>query len=146
MTDTALSDETKDSVAPATRFIKIAPGGRAYIEGHRCNSCGAVFLEARAACSRCGGRAGFSTFEASDRGMVYTYTVVYRSYPGIKTPFISVIVDLDDGLVLKGTLRGVEAKPSRELFNLPVRMVFKPADDHKTAAGVPYVTYFFEPA
>lgn len=146
MTETALSGETKDSVAPATRFIKIAPGGRPYIEGYRCGGCGAVFLEPRMACGRCGARGGFSAFEASDRGVVHTYTVVYRSYPGIKTPFISVIVDLADGLVLKGTLRGIEAKPSPQLFNLPVRMVFKPADDHKTAAGVPYVTYFFEPA
>ena len=37
-----------------------------------------------------------------ERGRLYSYTVVYRSYPGIKVPFISAIVDLEGGGCLKG--------------------------------------------
>jgi hypothetical protein len=144
-----LTVETADpieEIAPSTRFMRISPQGRPYIEGHRCQACGAVFLESTLACGRCGSRDGLTPFEASDRGNVYTYTVVYRSFPGVQVPFISVIVDLDDGLVLKGNLLGVEPKPSKDLFGLPVRVVFKPAGEHKNSKGVPYVTYFFEAA
>jgi uncharacterized OB-fold protein len=142
-----LSGETQEATtAPATRFMRVSPQGRAYIEGYRCNSCGAVYLDERVACSRCASRDEMTPFEASDKGVVHTYSIVHRSFPGIPVPFISVIVDLDDGLVLKGTLLGVDPKPSTDLFGLPIRVVFKPAGEHKTAQGVPYVTYFFEPA
>jgi uncharacterized protein len=142
-----LSETTEaQAVAPATRFIRVSPQGRAYIEAHRCGACGAAYLEAPVACARCGARGEITPFEASNKGVVHTYTIVHRSYPGVPTPFISAIVDLDDGLVLKGNLLGVEAKPSKDLFGLPIKVVFKPAGEHKTKEGVPYVTYFFEPA
>jgi uncharacterized OB-fold protein len=140
-----LSVDTEATLAPATRFIRIAPNGKAHIEGHRCGSCGAVYLEPRMACARCAARGGFTVFEASRRGVVHTYSIVHRSFPGIKTPFISAIVDLDDGLVLKGNLEGVEPKPSKDLFGMPVQVSFKTLEQ-KTSQGVPYVTYFFEPA
>jgi uncharacterized OB-fold protein len=125
--------------------MKVPESGKAFIEGHRCTKCGAAYLEPHIACPRCFDRSGLATFQASNRGKVHTYTVVHRSYPGVKTPFVSVIVDLDDGLVLKGTLEGVEPVPSDKLFGLPVRMAFKPVDK-TNAQGSPYVIYYFEPA
>jgi uncharacterized OB-fold protein len=140
-----VSGDAAATLAPATRFIRIADSGKAHIEGHRCGSCGAVYLEPRMACARCSARGGFTAFEASSRGVVHTYSIVHRSYPGIKTPFISVIVDLDDGLVLKGNLEGVDPKPSKDLFGMPIRVAFKTLEQ-KASSGAPYVTYFFEPA
>lgn len=140
-----MSVDTEATLAPATRFIQIAPSGRAHIQGYRCNACGAVYLDQRLACARCADRGGLTAFEASSRGVVHTYSIVHRSYPGIKTPFISVIVDLDDGLVLKGNLEGVDPTPSNDIFGMPVRVAFKTLEQ-KTSSGVPYVTYYFEPA
>ena len=140
-----MSGDTEATLVPATRYIHIAESGKAHIEGYRCGACGAAYLEPRMACARCAARGGFTTFEASTRGVVHTYSIVHRSFPGVKTPFISVIVDLSDGLVLKGNLEGVEPKPSKELFGMPVQVAFKTLDQ-KNASGVPYVTYFFEPA
>lgn len=140
-----MSVEAEATLAPATPFIRIAPSGKAHIEGHRCGACGAVFLQPAIACARCASRAGLTPFEASPRGKVHTYSIVHRSFPGIKTPFISAIVDLDDGLVLKGNLEGVEPKPSQDIFGMPIRVSFKTLDQ-TNKAGAPYVTYFFEPA
>jgi uncharacterized protein len=140
-----LSVETEANLAPATDFIRVASSGRAHIQAYRCGSCGAPFLAEPIACPRCTTRGGFTAFEASKRGVVHTYSIVHRSYPGVKTPFISVIVDLDDGLVLKGNLEGVEAKPSDDLFGMPIQVSFKTLEQ-KNSSGVPYVTYYFEPA
>jgi uncharacterized OB-fold protein len=139
-----VSDDTI-TLSPATRFIRVADSGRAHIEGRRCPGCGAVFLQPALACARCGSREPMETFEAASQGKVHTYSVVHRSFPGIRTPFISVIVDLDDGLVLKGNLEGVEPTPSRDIFEMPVRTAFKTLEQ-TDKAGAPYVTYFFEPA
>ena len=140
-----MSGDAAATLVPATKFMKVPDSGKAFIEGYKCTKCGAVYLEPHIACARCFDRSGLVTFEASNRGKVHTYTIVHRSFPGIKTPFISVIVDLDDGLVLKGNLEGVEPDPSKEIFGMPIRVSFKTLDQ-TNKAGAPYVTYFFEPA
>ena len=140
-----MSGDAAATLAPGTKFMRVPDSGKAFIEGYKCTKCGAVYLEPHIACARCFDRSGLVTFEASNRGKVHTYTIVHRSFPGIKTPFISVIVDLDDGLVLKGTLEGVEPTPSKDIFGMPVRLSFKTVDK-TTAQGSPYVIYYFEPA
>ena len=141
-----MTDLAPDAFAPAIPFITFDPDGTPYIEGHRCGHCQAVFTEPRIACGRCGARDGFTPFRASSRGVVHTFTVVYRSYPGIAVPFVSAIVDLDDGMVLKGTLRGVEPDPAAIPFGLPVKVIFDQANGQTTKEGVPYLSYFFTPA
>ena len=82
-------------------------------------------------------------FEAGSQGVVVAYTIVMRSYPGVAVPFISSIVDLDDGLVLKGTLKGVSHTPSDKLFGLKVNMLF----EHVTSkSGKVYWVTRFQPA
>jgi uncharacterized OB-fold protein len=72
---------------------------------------------------------------------VYAWTVVERSYPGVTVPFISVIVDLSDGLTLKGTLRGVDALSLQG--GMPVALAFDDAGGARDANGAPYVGYHF---
>jgi uncharacterized OB-fold protein len=131
---------------PATSFIKFGRDGAPFIEGQRCKACGAPFLEARPACARCGSRDGFTAFEASNKGTLYTYSIVQRSFPGVPTPFISAIVDLEDGLVLKGILQDVAADPAKIAFGMPVRVVFEEAPGQQSADGRPFVAYYFKPA
>ena len=80
---------------PATSYTRIDADGQPYLEGSRCPACAAVFLGSREHCGRCGVRAHMQSIRLSERGRLYNYTIVYRSYPGIKVPFISAIVDLD---------------------------------------------------
>ena len=129
---------------PGHKSIRLASDGSAYVEGFRCGSCGAAFPEATMACRACASRTPPAAFRATDKGTLYSWSVVHRSYPGIAVPFISAIVDLDDGLTLKGTLRDV---PIDSLASgMPVRLTFDNAGGAKDSEGAPYVGFHFTPA
>jgi len=129
---------------PATSYTRIAEDGQPYLEGSRCAECAAVFLGSREHCGRCGVRAHMQSIRLSERGRLYNYTIVYRSYPGIKVPFISAIVDLDGGGTVKGNLLEIEPDPQALHFDMPVRMVFRGAE-LATADGAGHVAHFFVP-
>lgn len=69
--------------------------------------------------------------------------MVHRSYPGVAVPFVSVIVDMADGLTLKGTLRDAAAADLRQ--GLPVRLVFDDAGGAHDKESAPYVGFHFLP-
>jgi uncharacterized OB-fold protein len=78
-------------------------------------------------------------------GKLYNYTIVYRSFPGVKVPFIAAVVDLQGGGTLKGNLLDVEPTPEAIQYDMPVDVVFRGADI-ATAAGAGYISHFFVPA
>lgn len=127
---------------PATSYTRIDDDGKPYLQGSRCPDCGAMFLGQREHCGRCGARARMMPVHLGDRGRLYSYTIVHRSYPGIQVPFISAVVDLDGGGTVKGNLIGVEPDPSRLLFDMPVRMVFRGAEV-ANAEGAGFIAHFF---
>lgn len=126
--------------------IRTGDDGQPFVEGRRCRACSAVMVEPRLACPACASREGFDTFRAAETGTLHAYSIVKRSFPGIETPFISAIVDLDDGVTLKGNLRGVAPEPEALPPNLKVRLVFGDALGRRDKEGAAYVAYFFEPA
>jgi uncharacterized OB-fold protein len=132
--------------SPATRFIRSDAAGQPFIEAWRCDTCCAKYLEERIACARCGSAVGFTSFTAAGQGAIYSYTIVHRSYPGIAVPFISVVVDLDDGLALKGNLLRVASTPVPSISGMRVQLIFAEATGVKSPEGLPYLAYFFEPA
>jgi uncharacterized OB-fold protein len=113
------------------------------VEGFRCGECGAVVPEPTMACRRCACRIPPEGFRASNAGSLYSWTIVARSYPGIAVPFVSAIVDLEDGLTLKGTLK--EADPSALRPGLPVSLVFDDAGGARDRDGMPYIGFHFIP-
>ena len=66
--------------------------------------------------------------------------------PGIEVPYISAIVDLDDGTAIKGNLINVEPDPENIAFDMPVEVVYDDALGRKDADGNAYLSYFFQPA
>jgi uncharacterized OB-fold protein len=82
----------------------------------------------------------------SNRGTLYVYSIVHRSFPGIETPYISAIVDLDGGGTVKGNLIGVDPDPEKIRFGMPVEVVYKDALGRKDKEGNAYISYFFQPA
>lgn len=126
---------------PGTKVVRVGSEGDAWIEGFRCDACGAVVTVATMACRRCAARTPPVPFRATDRGTLYSWSVVYRSYPGIAVPFVSAIVDLEDGLSLKGTLRSCEITDLHA--GMPVRLVIDDAGRTRDKDGVPYVGYHF---
>jgi uncharacterized protein len=130
---------------PIKPYVKLPTGEKPYLAGLVCNACGEVLLGGvpRLACPKCAGRAGFKETKLAETGTLYIFTTVERSFPGVATPFISAIVDLDGGGVLKGNLRNVNA--AKVKFGMPVKVVFDDAGrtDKQNNA---YISYFFEPA
>ena len=142
MTDVSLIAKTSK---PVVTYLKLPEGQMPYLEGWRCSNCDEVFVEARSVCSNCFQRDQMIPVKLSGHGRVYNWTIVYRDFPGIKVPFISVIVDLDGGGTVKGNLIDMDPDPAKVAFDMPVKIVYRPLEQ-KDAAGNTYVGYFFVPA
>ncbi|MDJ0867956.1 MAG: Zn-ribbon domain-containing OB-fold protein [Myxococcota bacterium] len=141
-----MSEETATAgPLPAVPYLKIPADGEPYLEGHRCQSCGAMFLGERSVCSKCGTRDQMEATRLSNDGSLYVYSIVHRSFPGIDTPYVSAIVDLEGGGTVKGNLIGIDPDPEKIALGMPVRVVYKDALGRKDREGNSYLSYFFEP-
>ena len=134
-----------DRPLPAADFLKIPDDGDPYLEGYRCGSCEAVYLDERTVCSKCGARESMSTFTLSNSGSLYSYCIVHRSFPGIEVPYISAIVDLEGGGTVKGNLINIDPEPEKIEFGMPVEVVYDDALGRKDRDGNSYLSYFFQP-
>tara|TARA_Y100001970_G_scaffold6002_1_gene6841 strand:+ start:3328 stop:3756 length:429 start_codon:yes stop_codon:yes gene_type:complete len=139
-----MSNQDTDFYA-ATSFIKKDEDQNFYLSAQQCNACNAIFLDNRISCSKCFELNNFSTIRLSDTGSLYSYSIVHRSFPGIEVPYISAIVDLDDGGTIKGNLINVDPNPKNISFDMKVKLVFQDALGRKDKDGNSYVSYFFEP-
>ena len=74
--------------------------------------------------------------------MYFTTTRLHQELAG--GIFVDVIVDLDDGAHLKGTLMGVDPDPATFQFGMPVQVEFREAVP--AGADRPYLTFVFVPA
>ena len=135
-----------DSVKPRpiVRFLAIPDDGDPYLEGHKCRSCGAIFLGSRETCSSCGTSGEIEATRLSNQGELYVYSIVHRSFPGIDVPYVSAIVDLEGGGTVKGNLINVEPDPEKIQMGMPVEVVYEIAP-RKDAEGNEYMVYYFQP-
>ena len=135
-----------DQPLPVVEYLKIPDAGDPYLEGYKCGACGATFLGKRSVCSKCGARDQLSAVTLPNAGKLYSYSIVHRSFPGIDVPYVSAIVDLDDGTAIKGNLINVEPDPEKIEFGMPVEVVYDDALGRKDRDGNSYLSYFFQPA
>jgi uncharacterized protein len=111
---------------PILPFLKLEPSP--HLVGSKCGNCGAVFLDLkRVACSKCGATNQFSQIPLSNKGNVWVFSVIHQSFPGIKTPYITAIIDLPEGVSVKSTLVDIDPdelqKNPKMAFGMPVEMV-----------------------
>jgi hypothetical protein len=130
---------------PIVEYLKIPASGSPYLEGQKCRSCGAIFLGERETCASCGTTGKFEATRLSNRGELYVFSIVHRSFPGIEVPYVSAIVDLDGGGTVKGNLIGIEPDPKKIAFGMPVEVVYKDALGRKDKEGNAYISFFFQP-
>lgn len=130
---------------PAVDFLKLPEDGEPYLEGHKCGACGATFLGERTVCAKCGARDQMNPVTLPNTGNLYSFSIVHRSYPGIEVPYISAVVDLDDGTAIKGNLINIEPDPANIAFDMPVEVVYGDALGRKDKEGNSYLAYFFQP-
>ena len=136
--------ETVATHAPSiASHIQRDENGAPFLAGCRCDACGHTFVGSRDVCAKCFNRTGLQAVHLAETGTIYTWSIIYRSFPGVETPFIDVIVDLADGATIKGILKGVDVDPDGAYFDLPVQVDFQeitpPGVDEK------YLVYYFQP-
>ena len=130
---------------PVVEYLKLPEGGEPYLEGHNCSECGSIFLGERNVCSNCFARNSMQSIKLNNTGKLYSYSIVFRSFPGIEVPYISAIVDLDGGGTVKGNLIDCEPDPDKINFDMPVEVIFDDALGRKDKDGNSYISYFFKP-
>ena len=129
---------------PVVPFLKIPDEGDPYLEGQRCSACGAIFLGERSVCASCGARGRIEARKLQNTGTLYVYSIIHRSFPGIETPYVSVVVDLDGGGTVKGNLINIDPEPEKIKMGMPVEVIYQVAP-RKDAEGNEYLTYYFQP-
>lgn len=134
-----------DRPLPVVDYLKIPEEGEPYLEGSRCNKCDAVFLGYRDFCAKCGGRRTLRIIRLANSGKLYSFSVVHRSFPGVDVPYVSAIVDLDGGGVVKGNLVDVDPNPDAIQFDMRVEVICGDALGRKDSEGNSYLSYFFRP-
>ena len=130
---------------PVVEYLKLPEDGDPYLEGHKCGDCNSIFLGERQVCSNCTARGKIEPIKLSNKGKLYSYSITFRSFPGIDVPYISAIVDLEGGGTVKGNLIDCEPDPEKIEFDMPVEVVFDDALGRKDAEGNSYISYFFKP-
>ena len=130
---------------PVVEYLKLPEDGDPFLEGHKCGDCNSIFLGEREVCSNCTARGKIEPVKLNNKGKLYSYSITFRSFPGIDVPYISAIVDLDGGGTIKGNLIDCEPDPEKIEFDMPVEVVFDDALGRKDAEGNSYISYFFKP-
>ena len=136
--------EAATHFVPAIPELRIPPDAAPYLAGARCADCGQVYLARPMACPKCFSRKEMAEVALAERGRLYSYTIIHRSFPGVNVPFVMAVVDLADGATLRGTLADVEPDPAAIRFDMPVRLIFRDSGQ-LDAAGQPYLSYIFVP-
>jgi uncharacterized protein len=117
--------------------------GAPYLVANESVESGALYFDRRNA-DALSGTQGFRRRRVADTGVVRTFTIVHRAAPGVPTPYVSVVVDLDGGGVVKANLLNVEPTPEHVKIGMKVRMTTYGVgvDDEGTEA----IAFAYEPA
>ena len=126
---------------PYVSYLQL--GDEPHLVAQECQSCQALYLDRRNACARCG-RTEFAARRLADDGSLRAFTIVHRATPDVKVPYISAIVDLDGGGVVKANLVGVEPDPGEVRLGQRVRLTtFEVGTDSE---GVAAIGFGYRPA
>ncbi|MGA2520480.1 MAG: OB-fold domain-containing protein [Acidimicrobiales bacterium] len=114
-----------------------------HLVAQACTACGALFFDRRNACARCG-KTAFERRALATEGVLRSFTIVKRAAPGVPVPYVSSVVELDGGGVVKGNIVDAGADPEKFELGMHVRLTtfVCGADDEGTEA----VAFGFNPA
>lgn len=129
----------------ATSYLAFAADGTPHLVGSLCADCGCVAPGPRMACAACCARGSMKSIRLAERGRLHSFTIVHRSFPGVTTPFVAAVVELDGGAMLKGTLVDIEPRWEALAFDMPVQIVFRDTGQ-RAPDGRTFISYYFSPA
>jgi uncharacterized protein len=124
-----VADNPEGSTTRGTRRVPIVDylvlGDRdsddAHLLANACMTCGALYLDRRNGCARCGGLE-FEKKTLATSGTLRSFTIVHRAAPGVEVPYVSSVVELDGGGVVKANLVGSGSDPAGIKLGTPVRL------------------------
>ena len=101
----------------------------------RCGDCDHVFFYPRLHCPKCLSER-LEWFEASGRGVLYSYVINHRPPPGFEddAPYAIAIVQLEEGPRMMSNIVGIENTPENLVLDMPLEVVF---DDATQDIAVP---------
>ena len=139
--------QTETGPRPILPILKLQP--KPHLVGSKCGNCGAVFLDTkRPACSKCGTAGNLQQVQLSDKGTVWVFSVIHQSFPGVKTPYVTAVVDLPEGISVKSNLIDVDPdeleKNPQKAFGLPVELVVNQVSTDRQ--GNPVMAFQFRPS
>lgn len=120
---------------PIVDYLVLDDPSGPYLSARECATCGALFFDRRNGCAGCG-RTDFGRRRLATAGRILSFTIVHRAVPSIPTPYVSVVVELDGGGVIKSNLVDAPCDPDAIALGGRVRLVtFEAAvDDDGTRA------------
>lgn len=118
-------------------------GDDPHLVGNVCASCGAIFFDRRNACASCGTKE-FTARPLAKTGKVRSFSIIHRAAPGVPTPYVSAVIDLDGGGKVKANIVDTPADPETVKLGMAVTLTTFVAgtDDNGTEA----VAFGFVPA
>jgi uncharacterized OB-fold protein len=114
-----------------------------HLVANECESCGALFFDRRNACANCG-RCAFRPRRLANSGALRAFTIVHRASPGVAVPYVSGIVDLDGGGVVKANIVGTDPGPDSVTLGMKVRLTTFPVGTD--SEGTQAVGFGYQPA
>lgn len=146
MTQAGTTEPQEKKANPIVSYLALPSeaGEKPYLKGTRCQACGATYVGKRMACSRCFETQRLQEVRLSDKGHVWVWSIVHASFPGIQTPYVAAVVDLENGGSVNCNLVDVEPDPAKLKFGMPVEMVTRTVATDREGNDV--VAFFFRPA
>jgi uncharacterized OB-fold protein len=137
-------NEVSHGPLAAVPYVVIGEHSDHYLVGSRCGHCGATMLGKRLACAACGEIERLTHIRLANTGRIRTCTVINRSYPGVRVPFVAAVIEIDGGGIVRGTVAGaIPSDPVTEVGK-PVRISIEDTGQ-KDQDGRPFYCHIFRP-
>jgi uncharacterized OB-fold protein len=114
-----------------------------HLVANACEACGALFFDRRNACARCGKRQ-FAPKELAGTGVLRSFTIIHRAAPGVPVPYVSSVVELDGGGVVKANL--LDAGTDADKIDLGMQVKLTTFACGRDEEGTEAVAFGFAPA
>ncbi len=126
---------------PYVSYLQL--GDDPHLVANSCRSCGALFFDRRNGCASCGGTT-FGSRRLANDGVLRAFTIVHRASPDVTVPYVSGIIDLDGGGVVKANVVGIDPTPDQVALGMKVKLTTFPIGTDSD--GTQAVSFGYEPA
>ncbi len=117
--------------------------GEPHLEANACVACGALYFDRRNACARCG-KLEFTRKTLATTGSLRSYTIIHRAAPNVPVPYVSSVIELDGGGVVKANLVAAGTDPEKIELGMKVALTTFPCGHDEE--GTEAVAFGFVPA